>query len=323
MTTSTNLLTTRPGPHRPAQRKNYTKTNWDNYARDLTLAPPPDLPLTNTIDIDNQIQLTTDTIKSALDNNSPNYKPPRAHKDFLLPQPLLQLIRLKNRLRKAYQRTRNLLTKQNINRLTNQIKRQLTNFHANRWADACSKVDTNTSPSERWKIFKRLSGNSQKAPYPTLVTPQTTARTDQEKATLLNQTMDQIQRNHNDPHFNNAHLDHVNNYILTHQHLFNPLPALQPDPPLDPLTSPFQEAEIKLALKKTKNTTPGTDGIPFKALKLAPPALLTHLARLYTACLSLGYFPRPWKIARLTMIPKPGKDHSNPKTTAHSPYLAP
>ncbi|KAJ8025033.1 RNA-directed DNA polymerase from mobile element jockey [Holothuria leucospilota] len=276
MTTSTNLLTTRPGPHRPAQRKNYTKTNWDNYARDLTLAPPPDLPLTNTIDIDNQIQLTTDTIKSALDNNSPNYKTPRADKDFLLPQPLLQLIRLKNRLRKAYQRTRNLITKQNINRLTNQIKRQLTNFHANRWADACSKVDTNTSPSERWKIFKRLSGNSQKSPYPTLVTPQTTARTDQEKATLLNQTMDQIQRNHNDPHFNNAHLDHVNNYILAHQHLFNPLPALPPDPLLTPSPPPSRKLKSNSPLKKPKTLPLALTASPSKPSGLPPlPSSLT------------------------------------------------
>ena len=313
LTTTTDLLTNRPGPFRPRISKNYNKTNWELYAEHLLLNPPPDLPLTTPADIDAQVQLTTTAIKTSLDISSPDRRNHTKAKDFLLPAPILHLIRLKNRLRKNYQQTRNPQTKTQITRLTNLTRRLTTNFHKERWKEACSELNSNTPPSTRWKIFRRLSGNAKRPPYPTLVTPDTTAKTDQEKANLFNGTMNSIQNDLNDPNFNDPHKHQIDSLVQNYPQLFNPLPTTEPDPPLDPLTLPFTAEEILTALKKTKNTSPGTDSIPFRALKLGPPTLLTHLARLYNACLALGYFPKAWKIAKLTMIPKPNKNHADPK----------
>lgn len=314
LSTTTDIATSAPGPHTIRNRKNYNKTNWQDYANELDLSLPPDPPLNTCNDVDNLVTALTDAIKASLHSHTPDSRPRPPNKDYLLPPHIIQRIRYKNRLRKEFQRTRNPATKRHINRLTNETRREMKQFQAQRWNEACSLINDNTPPHERWRVFKRLTGRAKKPPYPTLVSGATTARTDQEKATLLNQTMDNTQRDINDPHFDRQTKLHINRTIAQNADTLNPLPHLHPDPdPPDDLTTPFTPLEIYIALRSTKNTTPGTDSIPFRAIKRGPPSLLNLLARLFTTCLQLGYFPTDWKIARLCMIPKPNKDVTNPK----------
>ena len=301
-----------PGPHAPLYRKNYAHTDWTAYADHLRDSLPAAQPLSTEGGIDDFVDRLTASITSALDASTPAPRPTRRTKTFLLPPPILRLIRTKNRLRKEYQRTRNPDTKLTINRLTNTIKRRMTDYHTTRWVEACTKVNNHTPPQDRWKIFRRLTGNSRRAPYPTLSTDDVTANTDQAKADLFNLTMDRTQRDHNDPNFNLPHRRLVDRTVARNSSKLDPLPN-PPNPPPHDLTTPFTPLEVYQALKHTKNTSPGTDGIPFKALKSGPPSLLPTLAHLFTACLYTGYFPRAWKIARLCMIPKPNKDPRHPK----------
>ncbi|KAJ8026000.1 hypothetical protein HOLleu_33721 [Holothuria leucospilota] len=263
------LSTSTPGPYKLANTKNYNHTDWKAYTDALSL--PPDPPLQNTADIDALVETLTLTIRTALDNNTPDPKPPPTHTHCTLPGHILAHIRNKNRLRKDYQRTRNPATKRLINRLTNDIKRLIQNHSAQRWEHACNQINDNTPPQIRWKIFKRLTGNAKKTPYPTLVSGNTFARTDPEKANLFNLTMDNIQRDLADPNFNPHTKALIDRVVALNNNALSPLPQIPPEPPPNNLTTPFTPLEVYQALKLRKNTSPGTDGIPFKALKLGPP----------------------------------------------------
>ena len=53
--------------------------------------------------------------------------------------------------------------------------------------------------------------------------------------------------------------------------------------------------------------SPGPDKITATALRHLPLRAITHLTKIYNACLRFQYFPTTWKTAHITAIPKPGK----------------
>ena len=86
--------------------------------------------------------------------------------------------------------------------------------------------------------------------------------------------------------------------------------------PIDfPLIERVRDSEIKDAISRLKiRKAPGHDGISNRLLKSAPPAFISFLAKLYNACLTIGYFPRKWKVGKIVAIPKPGKDPTLPES---------
>ena len=69
-------------------------------------------------------------------------------------------------------------------------------------------------------------------------------------------------------------------------------------------------AEMNAVIKKmaAKNTAPGPDGIPGKALALALSVLGEGLREILDRCLREGVIPGCWKRSKLILIPKPGKE---------------
>lgn len=67
----------------------------------------------------------------------------------------------------------------------------------------------------------------------------------------------------------------------------------------------------------TRNKAPGPDRITNIALKHSSKRTILHLTKIFNSCLRLEYFPKPWKIANMVMIPKTGKNQLTP--TNHRP----
>lgn len=79
------------------------------------------------------------------------------------------------------------------------------------------------------------------------------------------------------------------------------------------LTMTIGEAELRTAINRTKNTTPGRSKIDKKQISMLPPSGNKFLLTIYNAMINTGFFPRKFKEATLTMIPKPGKPTTDPK----------
>lgn len=69
------------------------------------------------------------------------------------------------------------------------------------------------------------------------------------------------------------------------------------------------QAEMSAAVMRlrAKNTAPGPDGVPGRALVLALKELEPSLRGLFSACLEQGQFPTRWKDGRLVLLKKTGR----------------
>lgn len=69
--------------------------------------------------------------------------------------------------------------------------------------------------------------------------------------------------------------------------------------------------EIAIVIRKLKNKkSPGNDSISNILLKHLPKRAILMIMYLMRASMSQSYFPKTWKIAKITPIPKRGKDLS-------------
>lgn len=77
----------------------------------------------------------------------------------------------------------------------------------------------------------------------------------------------------------------------------------------------FTPQEIKNIIDKLKpRKAPGLDCITTKILQEAPRKALVMLTYIFNAILRLCYFPKAWKMAKIIVIPKPGKSLEDPES---------
>lgn len=75
------------------------------------------------------------------------------------------------------------------------------------------------------------------------------------------------------------------------------------------------EEELREVVSKMKGgTAPGTDGIPPEAAKILLEKFPAQVQEAFNHQLRTGEFPDQWKIARLVLIPKPGKPPGEPSS---------
>ena len=70
-----------------------------------------------------------------------------------------------------------------------------------------------------------------------------------------------------------------------------------------------QEIKHHLSTKSSKSS-PGEDGLNYRAIKNCSLPVFFFLARLFSCLLTAGFFPSVWKSVIVSMIPKPGKNLS-------------
>ena len=75
----------------------------------------------------------------------------------------------------------------------------------------------------------------------------------------------------------------------------------------------FSLKRLKDVIKQRKNTAPGHDKVSYKAMKNLPDNILEVLRQIILQSLRSGYVPLGWKQATVSMLPKPEKDHRDPK----------
>ncbi|XP_077321582.1 uncharacterized protein LOC143955402 [Lithobates pipiens] len=88
------------------------------------------------------------------------------------------------------------------------------------------------------------------------------------------------------------------------------LPRLSPTA-LASLNSPVVDEEVEDIIKALPNNkAPGPDGLPYLYYKSFLPILLPRLTSLFNAFMCTTTIPRDMQLSFLTMLPKPGKDHT-------------
>ena len=283
----------------------YRSTNWEHFKETLAdIHQTPHLEGLPHTQIDRALERLHNDIITSADRHIPK-KHHKIHIDF---RPSIRT----QRLQICY-KTRFFQNHRDTHILRRHIINSLLDDHSAHWRTMVSRLDGARcqNPIQFWHMVHRLRG-CQRERFEYLLVDGVRISDPAQVADTFKTHWQNIFHPHPLP----AHgpsVEHINN-ITTHvqQHLENTLPHNTPQlTRLDPnhyLTTPFEEEDVSKMLRHTPKRAPGPTGITWPMVKNLPPEIITSLTKIFNASLSSGYFPKPFKISNITLIPKPGKN---------------
>jgi potassium voltage-gated channel Eag-related subfamily H protein 8 len=171
--------------------------------------------------------------------------------------------------------------------------------YRNSWRKFVSSINQNTSLHTAWKRVQKIEGNFSPSPSPVLV----------------NHNNDLISEPGEVAEMLSSHFSQVSgeqNYSQT----FRRSKAQKESRPINfntggdqPYNDQISELELRTALSKTTETSPGEDQITYLMIKRAHHTLLPAILVLFNMIFSEQTLPSGWTSAIIIAIPKPGKDH--------------
>lgn len=222
-----------------------------------------------------------------------------------LPEDVLLLKTVRNRIRRRWIQFRQPVDRQNIKILNKTISIRIKEHVNKKFEEFLTHINESDIfyNKKLWKISKQLRNKG--SGIPILKKEINTAGlikkefllTDQEKAHELADTFIKahaITQNYNYYNINQEVDTSIENLDLTN------LPAS---------TEYVKPKTVKMIIKSSKNRkAPGFDNVTNIMLKRLPRKGFVFLSKLFTSLLRQSYFPKIWKKSKLIAIPKPGKD---------------
>ncbi|GIX91665.1 hypothetical protein CDAR_557381 [Caerostris darwini] len=134
-------------------------TNCYNFNYTLHHTPLPLTVINTTEDAERALDKFTHTISDALDKTSrPHFGQPGKK----LPEHIRRNITNRNRIRKAWQNSKDPALKASIKRLTNLIKKQIKIFNSDNWSNFTANLSDNST--SLWRKVAALRSNSSAIP---------------------------------------------------------------------------------------------------------------------------------------------------------------
>ena len=245
------------------------------------------------------------------------------HKRTYLPPEILSWINTRKALLKHLRNSRNITEKAQFsvlyNRANKVVKNLLDEHDKSENEKLISKMQTLKDTSKMWQAYHQFKNkfepnNALKRPLINEMGEKVFSANS--KADLFAKRMEDVHQYPTSPLFNAEFEDEVSSYVQQNEHIFSPKPVPSPEPDdTHELMSEITADAIKKKVQESKkNSAPGEDGISYDLLKNCPQIFFVKLALILNFCMSIGYFPKIWKDAKVTMLQKPNKDHTNPKS---------
>lgn len=289
------LLTLWHRPHiteRP-YRLTGNRTNWARYAKYVCTHMEPTQTVFTDEDVDRLVKSIEETLVAAAKASTP----PDTHKmtnHSKTNREIEQLVLEKRRLRREWQNHRSPTAKEHLKIATRKLTRALKLEEANAQHLYIKQLSPTSKRNPLWKAHKSIQPPAETV-VPLRGPSGSWIRSDEDRA--------------------NAFADHL-------QKVFQPNPAsnsfvlpvvTKSLPPINPVT--FSQSEIASIIKDLNpKKSPGHDLVAPKMIIELPPCAVLTLCHLFNAITKLGYYPQRWKKAVIVMIPKPGKDKTQPSS---------
>lgn len=275
----------------------YQNANWSKYCRiiDQNMADFPAIETTEIID--SSITKFTTLITSARDNSIPiktfNNQPQ-------LSAETKQLIQLKNKLKRRWQRTSSTIAKQllkcEINKMQKVVNLMVKYDVNEHWSNKLRNIKKGSK--KMWSLAKQFKGkNDSNASKIQIAGLPTTDDTD--RANCLAQIFEKA-------HKITANFKHANDVNVRNSlHNFRAFAFVNRYVPN------IEINEIQATLKQMKPyKSPGPDSIPNVLLKKLPFTALSWLTGLINKCIKFSHWPESFKIAKVIPILKGSKSPS-------------
>ena len=286
----------------------YEKTDWKRLNKHIehnlekSKAKTP-------LEIDRDSDVLINAINEGLNKSCPKAK--IKDRAFYISEETIKLIKLKRQIRRQAQKTQDPELKNLYNQLDTLVKKAIQDDKRKEWEKTTKLLDETKDCRLYWRTINNINGNKSKGvSKPIIQEDGSLTKNDLEKANTFAKSLGKIHNTHEGDIFDKDFKIEVENKIDQNSNLFSPLSDNKNEPGDDnPIMREITVSEIKLQLNKTKGkSAPGADGIKYPILKKCPNIVFENLAHIYNQCLNIGYFPKKWKEATGTMIPKPKKD---------------
>ncbi|KAJ5288337.1 hypothetical protein N7508_011112 [Penicillium antarcticum] len=274
----------------PTDRFSFREAPWADINRELRDLETEIIDITDSLELDATVGRLTGRISAAIRQLAPVARPSPYGKRWWTPE--------LTALRDTYTWARNRRTQarrygvdlaaldDTASYLRKQYHRAIRDAKRRHWREFLDNTDN------IWKAARYLQpGSLSMGIVPTLRSGEQTINDDQGKAHALLETF------------------------------FPPLPNVQDEPPRDrllPDALPMEtitKHEIEVALMRMASwKAPGPDALPVVVWQQMWPTVKHWVVEIFQASLRLGYFPRAWKVAKIVVIPKGGRDSSLPKS---------
>ena len=309
-------ISTSPIQHPVKQHFCYSTADWEAFQAGLDAANLDDRCNVEGVDIhtlDEHWHLVFDTIKTQMLQNIPQV----AHKIRASFRPSIRTKRLllcyRNRFLQNYYRLNRVQWDLTI--LRNHILNSFYRDRSEYWADLVRKIELHrvVAPQEFWTQIRRLKGtnhqhfshlshNGMRVSDPSEVIP------------ILKDHWEGVFSPHETHPIARDNVNFVENWLLQHTDDITPLPEvnLATLDRQNSLIAPILLSEVKDNISQLRRKAPGGTQIGREVIRHLPDSVLRTVTGLFNASLATGYFPVQLKKAIIILIPKPGKDHTDP-----------
>ena len=172
------------------------------------------------------------------------------------------------------------------------------------WRSFCSSLSHRTKLSKVWNVIKNLN-NKNKSSLSALKTEKGEfAKTDFDKANVLGNHYSKISSTSN---YTERFRKHKEEFESKNANIF-----CHRTDNSSVLNLPFKMGELKKALKKCKNTTPGQDRLSYEMFKHMSDYGQNIVLGFYNRIWEKGYIPKAWRHALVVPILKPNKIKTDP-----------
>jgi hypothetical protein len=161
----------------PPDRPDFKRTDWPRFKACLGNVIPFNTETINEARIDTYVENLTSAISGALEKSTSKCGP-RADPRPPIPARIQDMIRLKNRLRRQWQLTRDTALKAEVNRMQRSVTLQLQEWRNELWSDTLEAL--HSEDQSLLRMTNRVMRVT--TPTPPLVTPGGIALSDSEKA---------------------------------------------------------------------------------------------------------------------------------------------
>ncbi|KAJ4435142.1 hypothetical protein ANN_23718 [Periplaneta americana] len=213
---------------------------------------------------------------------------------------LLFLIKAKHKARKNWHETGNPQAKRCYNRLNKALQRKIKSHRIQEFESVVEKITEKLE--QLWSLSKKLQGTSKKTSNTAIVDNNGVRYYKPiDKANVVATSLEQRFWPNNTP----MNIQFVHNIESQIQNLLS-LPVKHD-------IAQTSSTEVKTTIFESKQKkSPGPDKITTEMSAHLPQLALTHLTKIYNACLQPKYFPRSWKHAHIVTFPKPKKNPTIP-----------
>lgn len=274
----------------------YSRANWREFQRVVNDKIDLSSPVIANLNCPETIHLFSTVLMDAEAVAIP-YVSVKRNKVVQFPESIRQLVKLRNKRRRQWFRTRDPLLSLIIDSLNSRIHRECSAARNKKFADALKHLGNGAN--DVWKMCKVLRNDVKY--NPPLKQGNSLVAAPALKANLLAESFARAHRNPlpSDP----STLSEVEDSVLQIMNSANTSDAV-------PMIRPKELEKTIKSLKIKK--APGHDKICNILLKHLPRKGLVFLTKIMNACLRVSHFPSNWKHAIVTAIPKAGKDITLP-----------